>query len=189
MEIFWLYLHVVKLRIYGLYVRSRLHSVGAQSSVHPPATLYKPQLISLGRKTVIREHAWLNAGRGQGAEPVLRIGNGCYIGRFVQINAANSVVLEDKVLVADKVYISDVDHKFSDPSLPVIDQGVVSKGKVLLREGCWIGTGAVILSGVTVGRNAIVGANSIVNRDVPDYAVVAGSPAKILRERSPNESK
>jgi acetyltransferase-like isoleucine patch superfamily enzyme len=189
MERLWLYLHVAKLRLYGLYVRSRLHSFGSGSAIHPPSTLYRPDLISIGLRTIIREHAWLNAGRGQGVNPVLRIGSGCYIGRFVQINAANSVVLEDKVLVADKVYISDVDHNFSDPLTPIIDQGVVSKGKVVLREGCWIGTGAVILSGVTIGRNAVVGANSIVNKDVPDYAVVAGSPAKIVRERRPNESR
>jgi acetyltransferase-like isoleucine patch superfamily enzyme len=131
----------------------------------------------------------LNAGRGNGRDPVLRIGSGCYIGRFVQINATERVVLEDKVLVADKVYISDVDHNFSDPLTPVIDQGVISKGHVILREGCWVGTGAVILSGVTIGKNAVVGANSTVNKDVPDYAVVAGSPAKIVRERKPNESK
>ena len=189
MERLWLYLHVAKLRLYGFYVRSRVRAFGSASSIHPPCTLYKPDLISIGQRTIIREHAWLNAGRGRGTEPVLWIGSGCYIGRFVQINAANKVVLEDKVLVADKVYISDVDHNFSDPLTAVIDQGVISKGNVVLREGCWIGTGAVILSGVTIGKNAIVGANSIVNKDVPDYAVVAGSPAKIVRERRPNEPK
>jgi acetyltransferase-like isoleucine patch superfamily enzyme len=83
-------------------------------------------------------------------------------------------------MIADRVYISDIDHEYRDDRLPVIAQGVYSKGPVLLKAGCWIGVGAVILPGVTVGRNAVVGANAVVTRDVPDFAVVGGVPAKIL---------
>lgn len=187
MEKLWLYLHVVKIRLYGLYARSRLGYMGRGVVIHPPAVFYQPHLIKIGDKSVIREYAWLNAGRGSGPGFVLEIGQGCYIGRFAQINAAHKVILEDKVLIADKVYISDMDHDFSDPMLPIMDQGVTSKGCIRLKSGCWIGTGSVILSGVTVGKNAIVGANSIVNRDVPDYSVVAGAPAKVIRQRAPHD--
>ena len=66
-------------------------------------------------------------------------------------------------------------------------QGDYFKGAVRLRQGCWLGIGVVILPGVTIGRNSVVVANSVVTRDVPDYAVVAGNPAKIIKVLDPSE--
>ncbi|MBI2385620.1 MAG: acyltransferase [Elusimicrobia bacterium] len=110
------------------------------------------------------------------------MGDGCYIGRFAHINAAHGVTIEDRVLIADRVYISDIDHEYRRAPLPVIDQGVVSKGPVRLKTGCWIGAGAVILPGVTVGRGAVVAANAVVTKDVPDFVVAGGVPARVLKE-------
>ena len=162
-------------------VRARVSALGRGSAVHAPATLYNPRVVSIGAGTVIREHAWLNGGRAMGGKTALSIGDGCYIGRFCHINAADGVTIEARVLIADRVYISDIDHEYRKPGLPVIEQGIRSKGPVVLKTGCWIGAGAVILSGVTVGRNAVVGANAVVTKDVPDFAVVGGIPARLLK--------
>jgi len=176
---------VLMRRLYSAFVRFRLGSKGAGIIAHFPITLFRPDLISIGSGTVLREHLWLNAGRASGSLPALTIGEKCYLGRFCQINAAVSVAIEDKVLIADKVYISDVEHDFSRLDVAIIDQGVVIGKPIRLKYGCWIGTGAVIKSGVTIGRNAVVGANSVVTKDVPDFAIVAGVPARVIRERAP----
>lgn len=84
-------------------------------------------------------------------------------------------------MIADRVYISDADHNFKELDIPIIHQGDYFKGSIRLKEGCWIGIGAVILPGVTIGKNAIVGANSVIRKDVPDYAVVSGNPATIIK--------
>jgi len=129
------------------------------------------------------EHAWLNAKLARaGKMPSLTIGDRCYIGRFVHINSLQNVTIEPDVLIADRVFISDEDHVYADRHRPIIAQGTRYKGPVLLKSGSWIGEGACILPGVTVGRNAIVGANAVVTKDVPDYTIVAGVPAKILRQ-------
>lgn len=174
-------LHIARLKAHTALVRARVSALGVGSTIHPPATLYNPKVIAIGAGTVVREHAWLNGGRAQGAKVVLKIGDGCYIGRFSHINAAEGVTIEDRVLIADRVYISDIDHEYRKPGVPVIQQGVRAKGPVLLKSGCWIGAGAVILSGVTVGRNAVVAANAVVTKDVPDFTVVGGIPAKVLK--------
>ena len=75
------------------------------------------------------------------------------------------------------------DHGHDDPAAAVMHQPVTFKGEVRIGEGCWIGIGAVILPGVTIGRNAVVAANAVVTQDVPDFVVAGGIPAKVLKDR------
>lgn len=167
---------------YSTIMRYQFASWGASSCIEPSAKLITPGLISVGSNVNICEHAWLNAkdDRGDG-KPTLTIGDGTYIGRFVHINAWRQVVIENNVLIADRVFISDADHNYENIDVPIRLQGDVFKGPVKLMEGCWLGIGTVILPGVIVGRNSVVAANSVVNRDVPDYTIVAGIPAKIIK--------
>jgi acetyltransferase-like isoleucine patch superfamily enzyme len=119
--------------------------------------------------------------RGDGSQTLI-IGDGTYIGRLVQINAWRSVAIGSNVLIADRVFISDADHNFTDTNIPIRLQGDSFIGAVTLKDGCWIGIGAVILPGVTIGRNAVVAANAVVTKDVPDCVVVGGIPAKIIKQ-------
>lgn len=150
--------------------------------MHAPIRLVSPELVSVGDGVTICEHAWFNAkdDRGDGT-PTLRIGSRSYIGRFVQINAWQNVTIEADVLIADRVFISDSDHNYANPLAPILAQGDSFKGPVLLKEGCWLGIGVVILPGVTIGKNAVVAANAVVTADVPERGVVGGIPARIIK--------
>lgn len=99
------------------------------------------------------------------------------------ISAVNSVVIGAGVLTAPNVYIADHNHEYEDINVPIYAQGVrCRKGdRVEIGDGSWIGKNAVIVGNVRIGRNCVVGANSLVNKDVPDYCVVAGSPAVIVK--------
>lgn len=168
--------------LYTRLVRRQFGAWGARSRVYRPIRLVAPHLVTVGEDVVIREHAWINAKDDREAGvPTLFIGSGTYIGRFVHINAWRSVTIEANVLIADRVFISDADHNYEDPDAPIILQGDRFKGNVLLKQGCWLGVGAVVLPGVTVGRNAVVAANAVVTDDVPDRAVVGGIPARIIK--------
>jgi len=140
-----------------------------------------PRSVAVGSAVVIREHAWLNC--EPAAEPTLTIGDGTYIGRFAHINAARSVVIEDEVLIADRVHISDYQHAFDDPTRSVVGQGLTEPRPVRIGWGSWIGAGAVIMPGITLGRGAIVGANAVVTADVGDHEIVAGVPARVIGRR------
>jgi acetyltransferase-like isoleucine patch superfamily enzyme len=166
---------------YTWLIRQRFRSLGEKSYIRPPITLHHPKAMQIGNDVFIREHAWLNAQRRPDEQVSLMIGDGTYIGRFAHINAFHEVIIETNVLIADRVFISDVDHSYNDPNVPIMFQTPEFKGRVLLCAGCWIGIGAVILSGIRVGKNAVVGANAVVTHDVPDYAVVGGVPAKQIR--------
>jgi acetyltransferase-like isoleucine patch superfamily enzyme len=145
--------------------------------------LVSPHLIKVGHRVTIGDHVWLNAKdeRGSGA-PTLSIGDGTYIGRMSQINAWASVTIGRDVLIADRVFIGDADHSYRDPRTPIWLQGDSFQGAVRLEDGCWIGIGAVILPGVTIGENAVVGANAVVTKSVPARAIVGGVPARVIRQ-------
>jgi acetyltransferase-like isoleucine patch superfamily enzyme len=169
-------------KLYTLFIKKSFKKLGARSYIAPPATIRNAHSIEIGDAVFIREHAWLNVTdtRTDGRASLV-IGTGAYIGRFSQINAYNDVVIEDNVLISDRVFISDVDHNYRDSNIPIMFQGITKSKSVRLQEGCWIGIGAVILPGVTVGKNSVVAANSVVTKDVPDKTIFAGIPAKLIR--------
>lgn len=113
----------------------------------------------------------------------VRIGRGSEIGERCRISIANSLEIGEKVLFSPNVYITDCDHEYRNVDIPVIDQGVVQKGqKVSIGEGSYIGINAVIVGNVKIGKHCVIGANSVVTKDVPDFCVAVGGPAKILRK-------
>jgi acetyltransferase-like isoleucine patch superfamily enzyme len=173
------------LKVHNSIYRQQFQAWGLHTRIEPPLKLSGGAFIHLGKNVHVCSHVWLNVKNESGGNlPTLSIGDGTYIGRFTQINAWQNVIIEENVLIADRVFISDADHNFEDIHTPVILQGDRFKGKVWLKQGCWLGIGVVIMPGVTVGRNAVVGANSVVTKDVPDYTVVGGIPAKIIKELS-----
>ena len=138
----------------------------------------RSKCVRLGNEVYINSDVWLNT---MAEDAMLEISDGVYIGRFVQINCMKSIHIGKNVMLADRVYIADNSHCFDKRDIPISQQGFQFRGEVMLADGCWIGCGAVIMPGVKVGKNAVVGANAVVTKDVPDFAIVAGVPAKIIR--------
>jgi acetyltransferase-like isoleucine patch superfamily enzyme len=115
-------------------------------------------------------------------EGVVEIGPKTVFGQECTISAYQRVAIGEQCVIADRVMFIDFDHGVVDVERPIRKQGIY-KRDVVVGSNVWIGYGACILRGVTVGDNAIVGTNSVVTRDVPANAVVGGVPAKVLRMR------
>ena len=112
----------------------------------------------------------------------MKIGKGSEIGERCRISIANSLVIGEKVLLSPNVYITDCDHEYRNIDIPLIDQGIVQKGqKVSIGEGSYIGINAVIVGNVKIGKHCVIGANSVVTKDVPDFCVTVGCPAKVIK--------
>ncbi len=92
------------------------------------------------------------------------------------------ITIEDDVLIGPGVHIYVDKHRFDNPNIPIIDQDYAPSEKVILKKGCWIGANCIILPGITVGKNTVIGAGSIVTKSIPDKVVAAGNPAKIIRK-------
>lgn len=113
----------------------------------------------------------------------VRIGRGSEIGERCRISIANSLNMGEKVLLSPNVYIKDCDHEYCNLEVPVIDQGVVQRGQtVSIGDGSYIGINAVIVGNVKIGKHCVIGANSVVTKDVPDYCVAVGSPSRVIKK-------
>ncbi|OAM30804.1 MULTISPECIES: DapH/DapD/GlmU-related protein [Eikenella] len=107
----------------------------------------------------------------------IRIGKNVFINSGAMFTDLGGITLEDDVLIAPRVSILTVNH----PEDPAMRRGLILK-PVVIKKGAWIGAGATILPGVTVGENAIVAAGAVVGKDVPPNTIVGGVPAKVIRE-------
>ena len=118
----------------------------------------------------------------------LVFGNNVQLNDYVHIVAMDSVRIGDNVLMASHIFISDNSHgsykgddNDTNPNIPPI-QREYATAPVSIGDNTWIGEGVIIMTGVNIGKGCVIGAHSIVNKSIPDYSIVAGSPAKIVKK-------
>lgn len=134
--------------------------------------------IRLGKNVCIRPEADLWACGNS-----IDIGSGTEIGQRDRISIAHTLIIGQKVLLSPNVYITDCDHAYENIEIPIIDQGIVNKEySVSIGDHSYIGINAVIVGNVRIGKHCVIGANSVVTKDIPDYSVAVGSPAKVIKQ-------
>ena len=163
----------------------RFQEFGWRSRLYRCDMLTNPKAINIGKRVLIRKGARLEAvGARDCGKPKITIGDGTAVEFYFHCAAAKSVTIGKDVLIGGRVFITDHDHYFGNGDLPPIRTKKLRAKPVTIKDGCWLGEGCVILKGVTIGRRAVVGANSVVTRDVAPFTVVAGNPAKEIRRRN-----
>jgi len=171
----------IKNRIKSCYYRMVLKDMGRSSVIISPLHLDGKENISVGNNVLIQYKTWLAAKPLTGEpEATLKIGDGSVIGHFNHIYATRSIIIEDNVLTADKVYISDNIHSYKNINIPVLHQPVEQRRDVVIGAGSWLGENVCVI-GARIGRNCVIGANSVVTKDIPDYCVAVGAPAKVIK--------
>ena len=137
----------------------------------------------IGTGTFIKDNSWLNiCSYENNIMPKIVIGNGCQIGSRFTISIANKGIIEKNVIIAPNVYISDCSHNYESIGIPIMNQGITSTtNEIVIGENSWIGVNASIVGNVHIGHGCIIAANSFVTKNIPDYCIVAGSPAKIIK--------
>jgi acetyltransferase-like isoleucine patch superfamily enzyme len=136
--------------------------------------------IRLGDNVILGDRSSLRCKDGN-----IFIGNNVGIGFNASLSAVggNVVDIEDDVMIGPYAYLGGASYHHDRLDVPIAQQGQDLKGGIKVEKGAWIGARAVIMDGVTIGRDAIVATNAVVNKNVPDYAIVAGVPARMIRSR------
>jgi acetyltransferase-like isoleucine patch superfamily enzyme len=121
------------------------------------------------------------------SEAILIFGENVEINDYVHIAVGEKIVIGDNVLIASKVFISDLNHgnyKGENPDSPLStpNSRKLSTNPIIIKDNVWIGEGVCIMPGVTIGYGSVIGALSVVTKDIPDYSIAVGSPAKVVKE-------
>lgn len=149
---------------------------GRRGSIGRNVRFHGNLTVEVGDRVALRD------GVQFGGNGYLRIGSRTAINENCIITALERVEIGSDVMLAPRVYILDVDHRFDLRTTPIAAQGYVIS-PVVIGDGVWIGAGAVVTKGVTIGEGAIIGANSVVTRDIPPYTIAAGVPARVIKVR------
>ena len=158
--------------------------IGTGSCIEKALAIRGKEHIYIGDNTFIRPGARIECiteFAGKQYTPHLSIGSGVNIEQNVHIVCANSLQIEDNVTISSSVFIADNSHQFGNGSDSIL-KIPLNTATTRIEKGGFIGAGAKIMPGVTLGKNVIVGANAVVTKSVPDYSIVAGVPAKIIKK-------
>lgn len=167
---------------FSFFFRSRFKSFGNKSSMLFPLKIEGIENITIGSDVYVAYKTWLAAVPHTNSNVCkLSIGNGSRIGNFNHIYATESIIIENNVLTADKVYITDNLHNYENVNIPILKQEIKQIGNVVIGEGAWLGENVCVI-GAKVGKNSVIGANSVVTRDIPDYVIAVGVPAKVIKK-------
>lgn len=142
------------------FAKKKLYKFADTSDIRPGAYLVGCSNISIGERVVIRPNTMLFA---------------------ETLDLTPSIIIENDVMIGSGVHIYVSNHAFSNGDLPIIDQGHSPSLKVTLKKGCWIGANCIILPGVTIGENAVIGAGSIVTKSIPPRTLAVGNPARVIK--------
>lgn len=170
----------VKRELFRLLFAKKFGHFGQKVSIIDPDIIEGEEYIYLGNHASLNSKTWLLALKCGDIYPQLIIEDGATIGRFSHIVAVQKVLIGKNVLIADKVYISDNIHGYESIEKPIMHQPILFKGEVVIGENSWIGENVSIV-GAKVGKHCVIGANAVVTKDIPDYCVAVGSPARIIK--------
>lgn len=169
-------------------------AMGRNLSVHYPCHLRRPfaAKIKMGDSVIIGKDTFVHIVDDDNDVAKLVIGDRCAIGARAFISIKNSIVIESDVITGMSVLIQDHQHAGEEADIPIRDQGVTAGGRIRIEQGCWIGHGSAIVCNegeLVIGRNSVVGVNSVVARSLPPHSVIVGNPGIPVRHAiRPKES-
>ena len=170
------------------FVTSRLKGgfkyFGTSTSLAPGVKIMSPQNISIGNNSSIMSHCIIETCAVNDNKPHLRIGDNVSLGEYSHITCADKITIGNGVLTGRFVLITDNSHGNNtkeETNTPPLARMIHSNGPVHIGDNVWIGDKVTILPNVTIGKGCIIEANAVVTKDIPEYSVVAGIPAKIIK--------
>ena len=177
---------IAKLRSLFIYP-FRFKTFEKKSLILAPLSLDGVGNIHIGKHVIVQEQTWLAAvpltqEEANGDRTCeLHIGDESVIGHFNHIYATQSIIIEDHVLTADRVYIADNQHTYTSITKSIIQQPITQLHTVRIGQGSWLGENVCVI-GANIGKHCVIGANSVVTKDIPDYSVAVGAPAKVVKQ-------
>lgn len=171
----------IRARLLRPYWVRRFHTFGEDAIVHRPGSVFGAHQIAIGDHSLILGGCYLSVETPawERPAPVLRIGDRVGIRPYCMISASESIVIEDDVIIGAFTSLIDSDHTFAE-GRPNVMHNPVATAPIRIGRGTWLAERVAVLRGTSIGRCCIVGANSVVRGELPDYSIAAGAPARVV---------
>jgi acetyltransferase-like isoleucine patch superfamily enzyme len=165
-------------------------SAGIDVLIHRPHRISNPQCIRVGDRTVIGAGALITPilqYAGVRYSPTIEIGSDVYIGPHLYMACVGRMTIGEGSVLSEHVYLNDASHGFDPEAGLIVGQTLVHPGDITIGNHCFLGLRSAVMPGVTLGDYCIVGVNSVVTKSFPEYSMVAGAPAVLIKRYSPEQ--
>jgi acetyltransferase-like isoleucine patch superfamily enzyme len=169
------------LRTSGRADAFRRAHVGPSSHIDESVQVLGWKQVRIGHHSVISEGTWLNVNDRDVDAPVIVIGNNCFIGRRNFFSSGAAIKIGDYCFTGVNCNFLGADHQHTSPFMPYIVSGTTNNASIELGPNCWLGAAVTVLKGVRIGYGSIIGAGSVVTRDVPPFSMLVGNPGRVIR--------
>jgi len=166
-------------------------SIGKGAWIHHSCDLERKmaRYMAIGEEVMLKRGVWLNIPDAPASDqPAIILESRCNLGPRCILSAQNQIHIGRNTIFGPAVFLTDHNHGFEDVAQPIRDQGTTAGGKIRIGRDCWIGYGAAIVCGggmLELGDHCVVAANALVTRSFPAYSVIAGNPARVVKQFDP----
>lgn len=179
----------------GWFVAPKFGNKPRNLNISWPRTIRNPQRIFFGENVHLGPNSVLKAITSTGAlmkhpenlhveqtfQPKIVFGDRVSATGGLHVAAHSKITIEDDVMLASNVFLADALHGYDRIDIPFKYQGMIRIAPITIKQGCWIGQNVVVMPGITIGKMSVVGANSVVTKDIPSRSIAVGSPARVIK--------
>jgi acetyltransferase-like isoleucine patch superfamily enzyme len=170
--------------IYGLSKIKLLFlkkDIGKNSYIDKSVNVFGWAYVSIGQNTLVGEQSWLNVNGRKAGFKHIKIGSYCYLGRRNLLSSGKELIISDYVMISNECKFIGSNHIFDNPMYPYITTGTTNDDIQKIGVNCWIGAGSIVLGAITVGHGSIIGAGSVVTKDIPPFSIAVGNPCQVIK--------
>lgn len=179
----------VSKKIKWFFTKKKLKKIGEKAYIGENCVLLNPKNIEIGENFYASDNFKIRTweeynNKKTGFKPIVKIGDNVMFNDNCFISCLNEITIGDNCLFGDNVFITDNYHGGSKREIldiPPLKRDLITKGKIVIGDNVWCGRNVSILSGVSIGKNVIIGANAVVTHDFEDNVIIAGVPAKVIK--------
>lgn len=158
--------------------------IGSNTYVDPTVNVFGWAHVSIGNNTLIGEQSWLNVNGREDGFKHIKIGDYCYLGRRNLLSSSRELIISDYVMTNNECKFLGSNHIISNPMYPYIATGTTNNDIQKIGANTWIGAASIVLGGVTIGHGSIIGAGSVVTKNIPPFSIAVGNPCQIIKRFS-----
>jgi len=155
--------------------------IGKNSYIDATVNVLGWSHVSIGDNTLIGEQSWFNVNGREDDFNHIKIGDYCYIGRRNLLSSSRELIIKDFVMTNNECKFLGSNHIFKNPMLPYITTGTTNNDIQKIGANTWIGAGTIVLGAITIGHGSIIGAGSVVTKNIPPFSIAVGNPCKVIK--------